>query len=249
MKPETLDHLIARWSRAGILFGQRPARTSPDPERLLLATARLIPQSPRLYQHVIAWLSQYDCFIARHRLKRLILDELEPAHRPALGLILDLAIEHGASRELNKAANECGQLTEPQPLFAIHQTSPLRRDLARRTASPTAIQRGLWAPEIELTLDALRPVNWIIQHNPSYRERAIRKGDLRCTILETLARDTPDQALPSELDLVRLCAANRPAVSAALNDLAREGITLRHADPEDGRRHRIELSDLVTSTT
>lgn len=87
----------------------------------------------------------------------------------------------------------------------------------------------------------LRPPAWIIRHNPGFRDRAIRKGDLRCTILETLRRDVPGGELGSEKALVALCAANRPAVSRALDDLELEGIQLRHPDPDDRRRTRIRL--------
>lgn len=241
MNPPTLDNTIARWARVGVLFGGRPGRRSPDLERLLLDTARLAGDDARLFTLAITWLSQCDGFVARHRLKRLVRDELEPQSQPSLGLLLDLAIEHGASPTLNLVAKQCGSFADPRPLFAVHASSKTRRELARQTACPQAVQRGLWVPDVELKLDALRPAAWIVDHNPAYADRIVRKGDLRASILETLRHDVPGGKLESEQALVELCAANRPAVSAALDDLEREGIRIRRPDPSDRRRNRIQL--------
>lgn len=241
MVSPVLDNTISKWARAGVLFGCAPSRRSPDLERLLLDTARHAPRSARLFVHAVSWLSQYDGFVARHRLKRLILDELETDACPVLGLLLDLAIKHGASRELNIAARCCGKAAPARPLFDVHATTTARRQLARRLACPEAKRRGLAAPDVTIKLDALRPPSWILKRNPSFHQRVVRKGDLRSTILETLRYDAHEQALDSESALVQLCAANRPAVSAALDDLEREGLNLRHRDPNDRRRHRIQL--------
>ncbi len=241
MSKQTPHSTLARWSRAGILFGTRASRTSPDLERLLLDTARYAPGNARLFNHAVAWLTTYSNFIARHRLKRLVLDELEPHARPTLGLLLDLAVTHGASRELNLAADLCGRHDTPRILFDVHRGSATRRRLVEKSTSPAAIARGLWALKPEPPTDALRPAAWIIQRNPGYRDRAIRKGDLRSTILETLRLDAPDGMLDSERVLAQRCAANRPAVSRSLNDLEIEGICLRHPDPNDRRCTRIQI--------
>jgi len=241
VKRLSMDQVIAQWVRVGVLFAGRRSRHAVDPERLLLETACLAPGSARLYAAAVSWVSRYDSFIARHRLKRLIADELEPTSRAALGLLLDLAIKHGASRTLNIAAEVCGKCDAPYPLLDVHARSATRRRLARRSACPEALRRGLWAPDVEIKRDALRPASWIIAQNPTFRERAIRKGDLRCTILETLRRDAPARELASEQALTRLCAAQRVAVRAALDDLEIEGVRLRRDDPTDRRRTRIRL--------
>ena len=237
----TLDNTIARWARAGIVFGARPSARTPALERLLIDTARHAPDSARLFNHVLAWLSQYDAFVARHRLKQLALTELDDAARPVLGLLLDLAIDHGASRTLNTAAKVCGRSDPPRPLFAVHAASSTRRGLAENTASARSRARGLWAPDAAVRDDALRSAAWIVAKNPAFRERAIRKGDLRTTILETLRHDVAGGRLDSERELVERCGANRPAVGASLNDLALEGVDLRTPHPADGRRTQIVL--------
>lgn len=242
MTPANLDNTMARWARIGVLFGIRPSRRSPDLERLLLDTARLAPVNARLFSLAVSWLSQYSNLVARHRLKRLVRDELERVARPVLGLILDLAIKHGAARNLNIAAKACGKAKETRVLFDIHAGSAARRRLAQTTACPEAKCRGLWAPDVDPKLDALRPAAWILTNNPGYRDRAIRKGDLRATILVVLRLDVTENELNCELALADLCAANRTAVKAALDDLEFEGVCMRRRDPQDHRRYRIYLS-------
>jgi len=242
----TIDHVIARWTRIGVLFGGSASAKTPDLERLLLDTARLAPGSARLFTLAVSWLACYDVFVARHRLKRLIRDELQVDARPVLGLMLDLAVAHGASPTLNIAGRLCGRADPPRPLFDVHASSEVRRRLAKRTACAGGRSRGLWTPDVAIKDDALRPAWWIVERNPAYTARAIRKGDLRCTVLEALRHDARGQTVESEQALIRLCAANRPAVSAAIDDLEREGLRLRRPTQNDRRRHRIALGSTVS---
>jgi len=181
--------LHANWSQLGLLINTPPSNKDLDLERLLLATARGLPHHARLFPLVITWLTHYGNFIARHRLKRLILTELEPESQPVLALLLESAIQHGSSRELRIAVEACSPVNEPYPLFIVQQNNKSLARIARQNASALSRKWGVWAPETKLKPDALRPVSWLLKHNPSYRSRIIRKGDLRCSILETLKRD------------------------------------------------------------
>ncbi|NBC11465.1 MAG: hypothetical protein GVY24_06995, partial [Planctomycetes bacterium] len=236
-----LDNTIARWSRVGVLFGCRPARTTPDLERLLLDTARLAPGNARLFYLAVTWLSRYGNFIARHRLKRLIQTDLEAAHQPVLSALLALAVKHSASRELLVAAEVCQPADAARPLFDVQRRSPALAKIAHLHACAEGLRCNLWFPDEPPKLDALRPARWIIERNPDYLDRIVRKGDLRCSILLVLRHDTPDGSADSEVALAERCSANRIAVRNALDDLEREGYALRQ--PEPGARNiRIALA-------
>lgn len=235
-----LDITIARWSRIGVLFGSRPARTSPDLERLLLDTARLAPGNARLFYPAVTWLSRYGNFVARHRLKWLVETELDAEHQPALGALLALAVKHGASRELLVAADACGPADAPRPLFDVQRRSTALVKIAQDHACAEGLRWNLWLPDEPPKLDALRPARWIIDQNPDYLDRIVRKGDLRCSILLTLHHDTPDGCVDSEVALARKCSANRIAIRSALDDLDREGYALRQPQP-GARNIRISL--------
>lgn len=236
-----LDNTIARWSRVGVLFGSRPARTTADLERLLLDTARLAPGNARLFYLAVTWLSRYGNFIARHRLKRLIETELEAKHQPVIGALLALAVKHGASRELLVVADVCSPADAPRPLFDVQSRSPALARIAQGHACDEGLRWNVWLPDEAPKLDALRPARWIIDRNPDFLDRIVRKGDLRCSILLVLRHDTPGRSTDSEVALAEKCSANRIAVRNALDDLEREGYTLRH--PEPGARNiRIALA-------
>lgn len=241
MSRADLDNTIARWSRVGVLFGSRPTRTTPDLESLLLDTARLAHGSARLFCLAVTWLSQYGNFVARHRLKRLVETNLEADHQPVLGALLTLAVKHGASRELLVAADVCGPADTPGPLFDVQRRSPALARIAQRHACAEGLRWNLWLSDEPPKLDALRPARWIISQNPEYGERIVRKGDLRCSILLVLRHDTPGGSADSEVALAEKCSANRIAVRNALDDLEREGYTLRQPEP-GARNTRIALT-------
>ncbi len=240
----SLDNTIALWTRLGVLFGSRPARTTPDMEHLLLDTARLAPSNARLFYLAVTWVSQYGNFVARHRLKHLVEEKLSPEDHPVLGLLLKLAAKHGASRELLIAADVCRKAQKPQPLFGVHCDSPELKRIARNHACREGLAWNLWVPDQLPKLDALRPARWVIQKNPTYLDRIVRKGDLRCSILLTLQHDVPNGRVESETALARLCSANRIAVRHALDDLEREGCALRKKVPQR-RRTAIVLGKSV----
>jgi hypothetical protein len=123
----------------------------------------------------------------------------------------------------------------------VHRRGSALADLARRHACPEGLRWNLWLPDEPPKLDALRPARWIIERNPSYLDRVVRKGDLRASILLTLQHDVPDGSVESETALARLCSANRLALRHALDDLEHEGYALRQATP-GARNTRVALA-------
>lgn len=224
------------WTRIGVAFACAPAKKTPDLERLLLATAGACEHNSRLVPLTVTWLARYGDFVARHRLKRLVQTVLDVQYQAALGLILEETVAHGAPRDLLSAAEVCSPADPERPLFSVDQGR--LADLAKRHASPLALRWGLWAPEVVLKPEAIRPAWWILRQNPGYRDRIIRKGDLRVSILESLRHDTPDGAARSESELARLAGANRSAVRKALAALVLEGAVAIDAG---GRDHPVRL--------
>jgi len=226
------EHTIeSRWARLGILFSIEPSQEPPDIERLLLDTARELSTNPRLFSLVVTWLVEHGFFVARHRLKHLVVTELEPEHQPVLGLLLDEAIEHGAPAELRIVRDVCQPATASRVLFNEY-SQPSLAAIAKSTASELSKRWGIWAPPVELKRDAVRPSRWILDHNPYALGRVIRKGDLRTSILETLRLDLDGKA-PSVSAVSRCTAATRVAVRDALRSLMKECAVVED-DPKKG---------------
>ena len=220
--------IIAQWTRVGAGFSARPAGVSPDLERLLLATARAASGNSRLVIMAATWLCRYGSLIAKHRLKRLIIDELEPQYQPVLGLLLDTVRQWTGASRFNAAIGICDPADSPRPLFEIERANEAFRRMAEARASEVSRRWNLWAPEFEPKFDALRPAAWIMQMNPDYQERAGLKGDLRASLLLEL-QDDP-QAGASESELARRCGAERAAIRDALDDLELAGRIERRAE-------------------
>lgn len=235
------DILIRDWVRLGALFNVEPARDAPDIERLLLRTAQGIPHNARLLPVVATWLSVYGNAVARHRLGRLIREELAQDDQPALGLLLEAAIEHGAPAGLRACVRACASADSALPLYLFQRDDAGLALVAEKNASALSKRWGVWAPEVVLKGDAVRPASWVHERNPGLQQRIMRKGDLRVSILESLRRDTPDGSAPSELALTRLTGATRAAVRPALDSLVLEGAVTVGVNPANARDHPVRL--------
>lgn len=239
---KTQTDIIERgWAQVGVLFGCEPSRETPDLERLLLATAHRCPDNARLLPIAVTWLVEYGGFVARHRLKRLVQDELAPDDQATLGLIIEEAVANGATRDLLMVVEVCHPFESPAPLSNLQRDNTALVQIAEKHASDVSRRWGVWTPPVMLKRDALRPVSWLLARNPGYHDRIVRKGDLRTSILETLRRDVPCGTVPSESALTRLSGATRTAVRKALAALEPEGEVVVGAQPGNNRDHRVAL--------
>jgi hypothetical protein len=233
-----LQSVAARWTRLGAMFNVQPSVTTPDIERLLLDTSRAASANSRLFVLAGTWLAGYGDYVAKHRLARLVRDELEPEHRPTLGFLLDWARSHGDSNgsRFNLAIAACGPATDARPLTDLEHRNPTFSRLAEKRASWLSRKWGRWMSDFEPKTDALRPAEWVAEHNPSLRVRALTGGDLRASVLaECEAAACP---IGSEAELARRCGASRPAVRDAIRSLRLAGLVRL---VERGRANAIEL--------
>ncbi len=231
-----LDNLIAEWSAIGAAFAITPdtGGRTPDIERMLLETARLAPRMARLFIMAATWLHEYGDLIAKHRLRRLIADELEPAHRPTLGLLLDIAQGGTHPPEFASVIRTLPKMNPPRPLFEAERATAALAARAERRASATSRQWGLWCEDFEFKTDALRPAGWIMAHHPGLITRADFRGDLRASVLAALTHDPG--AGHSEVSLAASAGGSRAQVRSALRNLELTGRV--HAWRADGANRR-----------
>lgn len=169
-----LERLVAAWTRLGALFNVAPADQTPDVERLLLRTARAMPGHSRLFPVAVTWLTAYGELVDDSRLARLVRDELEAGDRPAMGLLLESvqAVDPRHRARFAGAVGACEPAAEPGPLFDVDRQSAACAELARQQASPLSRKWGRWANEVELRNDVIRPLDWVLAHNPGLSARA-----------------------------------------------------------------------------
>ncbi|MBL0870481.1 MAG: hypothetical protein IBJ18_07900 [Phycisphaerales bacterium] len=235
---ERLDMVISQWARLGAGFSAAESAETPDLERLLLETAREAPGMARLFILAATWLHRYGGLIAKHRLKRLIRDELDRADRAALGLLLDIAQQGTHPAEFASVLRDLSPRNEPCPLFEVERTSAELAARSRRRASLLSVRWGLWCEEIELRDDALRPASWIMARNPDLIARADFRGDLRASVLASLKHDAGSGS--SELELARRSGGSRAQIRSALLNLELTGKAIRSRTDRD-KRTRISL--------
>lgn len=230
---DRLEQLVAQWARLGAGFNAALAAKTPDLERLLLETARESSKMARLFIMAATWLHRYGDLVARHRLKRLIREELEREFHATLGLLLDLAQQGTHPLQFASIIRELSPADPPRPLFDVERASPLLAQRAMHRASDLSRRWGLWCDALELKDDALRPAAWLMHHNPGLIARADFRGDLRASILASLQHDSG--AGQSELELARRCGGSRAQVRSALENLELTGKTHRLRTKVDRR--------------
>ncbi|MCF7972325.1 MAG: hypothetical protein K9N55_00775 [Phycisphaerae bacterium] len=214
---QELDKLLARWVRVGAMYNIASARKTPDIEVLLVDTARLLPGFSRLLPMTVTWLSLYCRLVCRHRLIHMVNELSDQTQVATLGMLLDMVRQINSMDHFNLIIRQCKSLSQPKPLFDIDRQSPKLVDMAQQTTCETGQTWGLWCQPVLLKPDAIRPLPWIMDKNPSYQMRAIFGGNLRASILVMLATD-PGVG-QSESALARACCATRKAVREALDHL------------------------------
>ena len=237
MKESPSRTIAAQWSRLGVLFNVSPSRQTPDLERLLIDTAGGIPDNPRLFTMAATWLGRYGRLVAKRRLIRMV-GKLQDANAvAALGLLLDTVGAMCHTDALDAVRSACRPAPMPMPLFTVDRVSPGLAEFARARASGLSKRWNLWAEAIELKVDAIRPLDWIMEKNPSLQVRAVFAGGLRCSALACLQHDVPSQA--SEAELARLCGVTRKAMHEALDHLELCNLIRRS---RAGRNYRVSLA-------
>lgn len=226
---ERIDQLVAQWARAGAGFGAGPGGAELDLERMVLETARLTSRMARLMVMSATWLHRYGSLMARHRLARLVRDELETGDRPTLGLLLETAQRGNHPAPFATIIEDLRAAAVAGPLFDVERGALAAR--ARRRASAESMRWGVWCEEIEFKEDALRSPEWVMRQNASFLARADFRGDLRASVMAALAHDAGAGA--SEMQLARCAGGSRAQVRSALDQLELTGRVRR--DRGEGR--------------
>ncbi len=231
--------MIQQWTSLGAGFNTAPSSGAIDLERLLLRTAQAAPESARLFTMAASWLNRYAETVARHRLIRLIEDELDPRHHAALGLLLDIAQQGHFPPRFKSITDRLAPAIDPHPLFAVERKTLSLRKRAERRATDLSRRWNLWCGPIELKPDAIRPPSLLFTRHPELRTQADFRGDLRASILASLRHDPGSGS--SELALARAAGGSRNQIRNALDNLELTERVLRSPAP---REHRMQI-DLV----
>ncbi len=218
------DGVVERWREAGVSYeGADLPREVPkiDLERLLLDTAIAMPYIARLYNTTATWLHDFGDIVAKHRLRRLISDELPLEHHAPLGAVLDCAQAGQNPREFASIVVVLQPALEPKPLFKSFERSPALMRIAEQKTGAIGRRWRIYIDDEPLRPKVLRPASWIMKRHPDFVLRADFKGDLRASVMASLAFD--EGAGESELALARAAGGSRAQIRKALDHLEMTG--------------------------
>ena len=224
MSAELIESVAARWCQLGAMLNVQPTGQTPDIERLLLDTARVSSANSRIFILAGTWLALYGGdYVAKQRLAQKIGDELGSELRPVMGFLLEWAKQHSDSskKHFDRAIRACGAARDFRPLLEVDRRNAFLTRLSKQQASALSRKWGRWMEDFELKANAIRPVEWITENNPSLAHRALTGGDLAASVL---AECNDSGTIESESELARRCGASRPACRAAIRKLQRAGL-------------------------
>lgn len=222
------EDLLAEWSRLGILWCVPASRRTPDVEQLIVRSLSLVGRNPRVLILLGSWLSVFWRCVGRDRLVQLAL-AAPPMEQAVLGIALETADVWIGSSVFSGCAKRLSHVAPPYPLLEVERERPALARLSQLEASPVSCRWGLWCRPIEPKLDAIRPVRYVMETNPSLKTRAMFKGSLKTSLLAAMRASGAPPTSPTEL--AHQCGVTRKAVYDAIEDLKFVALLPQNAAP------------------
>jgi len=236
MNRDECDDVVERWREVGVAYdGADLPRNAPriDLESLLLDTARAMPHVARLYNTTATWLHEFGDLVAKHRLRRLIAERLPAEHHAPLGAVLDCAQDGQNPREFASVVLVLKPAEEPLPLLESLRSNRALVEWAKKKTGAVGRRWRVYIDDEPLRPKVLRPASWIMKRHPDFVLRADFKGDLRASVMASLAFD--EGADESELALARAAGGSRAQIRKALDNLEMTGRVRRHRSKAGSR--------------
>lgn len=208
-----LDLLWRQWCSLGVAGHSRPASpgTIIDPEALLLATTRIGPMDPRLFDECLDWLSRHASFLHLQRLRTLHADS-GLGDAVVLGAIADWLVKSGGQTKWKAFARQAARHDVAVPLF---------RQAPVGDGDPIFARRGLLRPPVAVR-GMSRPPNPTLPPNLLLALRALIGVSARAEVILCLA--TGPAAHPSEI--ARLTGYKPRTMQLLLQEMALSGHVL-----------------------
>lgn len=220
--------LPARWARIGGLNAPAACTGVVDLERLLVATAAA--GDGALLDAAASWLAVHHVLVFGRRLATMA-TAIAQAPGPTaarLGELLDRAW--------------AGALALPGDLRLRPENLEIARERCCPRAAAGVVRRRRNTPDgdsmahrITVTTELPQPIDWVVQHVPELRVRALVGATLEAEILvAALASHRPSQGKADEVPAPSVAAVARHAgvsyagVHGAANRLVRRGLLVRH---------------------
>jgi hypothetical protein len=147
---------ISQWQKLGIYFGVKPAEKTADVERLLVDSAKLFAGNNKQLSTVASWLCRYYRVVCKHRLTKVIEDNLYPETFAQLKSLLSFVKCQVSSEHFNLAIKACGNFENAAAYFG-------RVDYANIKEPPV-----------------------VMRDNPDLHYRAIFSGGLKASVIVSL---------------------------------------------------------------
>jgi hypothetical protein len=182
----TIQTLMRRWKRLGFGFAIDSCDAAVDPERLIADTAFEGRREPVCMWAMLTWLVRFGDLVNVPRLERMITEQ----NGPALGVIIDIAVENGADRKLKNAGRRCRPFTVPQILFSVMEEKKTTRTYEQTYTLPQFAKWGLFCSSFNVKSDALHAREHVLRNNRNLLLRTLFGANARSEILFALS-ETP----------------------------------------------------------
>jgi hypothetical protein len=236
-----LDRLAADWARLGVFFRVVPTSHPVNLEDLIGRTARVARDDERLFVCAVSWLATHHAFVNGRRLSA-VASELSGEPLAVLGALLSLAIagSDGRASELGAAVARCRRIRPMRPLFRVMEQFPSLRARVEADALPVIAKWGFWHDDQTLKPTVIRSVEWLLQHAPELRCRAVFGPSVEADLVALVLANAGDGVTAQ--DLAHATHISYAAAHAAASRLVQRGILFRG---RAGVRQQLRLTPLA----
>ena len=159
----------------------------------------------------------YHRLVCRHRFAKFASEIKSQETLATLGFMLSCVKNKTSTGHFNVVIKHCKKLETPLPLFCVDRKSKSLALLAKSNSCDLAKQWGLWCDKVEFRDDIIRKAPLVIKQNPTLKYRALFGGQLKASVLETIAHCP--QSADSEVALTKACGVTRKALREAVEHL------------------------------
>lgn len=174
--------LYQKWAKFGWMVSEPTFDGDVDLEELITETTWAARYDGRLMKWLMTWFKDFGDLVNKKRLLRCI----KQADTAVLGVVIDIAMDHGADKNFKTVIVKCNPLKKPEVFLKGMEDITIYLEEQKRNGKKEFLKWGFYCTMLEFYTDALREREWILKNNKLLALRAVFGVNIRSEIINAL---------------------------------------------------------------